>query len=256
MPTPGEYTKIYLQENANPFTTDLTAASTEKPTKLIVGAQIVDREGNPVTLAEWRSHKYSTKAMLMDMVQTLMTQQPDGGLYYKVTDGGTTTYKPITWQDLEIVNQDPATTTGDISDPDYYVYITLKKSVQDANREWCLGEGKKDFADDQAVINYLREVLGHAMVWTTGQTYYYETIRHLGYVNNGEVEQTNPAAYGIVRNHIYRIMLNSVAGLGCPVFDPKEIIIPEESAPAEAVLSADIKVLQWRVVSQEFDITW
>ena len=98
-------------------------------------------------------------------------------------------------------------------------------------------------------------MLGHVLVWGSGNTYYNFDIRHLA----AEPQDESVAAagyYGIVRNHIYRITVKSVEGLGVPVFDPSEIITPEEKTEAEAMLSAEIKILQWRVVAQDYELTW
>lgn len=59
---------------------------------------------------------------------------------------------------------------------------------------------------------------------------------------------------GVVRNHIYDLTLNSIKGIGTPVFDPKDVIIPERPEDEELYyLAAQINVLAWKLVSQTVD---
>lgn len=50
--------------------------------------------------------------------------------------------------------------------------------------------------------------------------------------------------YGVVRNHVYKVAVNSVVGLGVP---GNEIITPEDN---ETFLGATLDVLNWRIVRQ------
>ena len=87
------------------------------------------------------------------------------------------------------------------------------------------------------------------MVWNTGMTYYYFDVKHLG-------ASGSPAYYGIVRNHIYKTTVTSVTGLGTPVYDPDQIIEPEKPKYNESLIQADIRILQWRIVSQDYELEW
>lgn len=86
---------------------------------------------------------------------------------------------------------------------------------------------------------YLAKQIGHAQIHKGGLTYYYFPIRHLG--NGGE---TNAGYYGVVRNHIYNCTITKIAGLGTAVYDPKEVIYPENrrmkrpSSPPRSASSA------------------
>lgn len=101
----------------------------------------------------------------------------------------------------------------------------------------------------KAVNDYIFDRINHVRVWEGGQTYYFFDVKHLGAVNSvGE--------YGIVRNHIYRTTVNSIEGLGTPVYDPDQVIIPEQNEYDESIVTADIKILQWRVVESSYDIKW
>ena len=81
-----------------------------------------------------------------------------------------------------------------------------------------------------------------------GMTYYYTPIRHLA---NSKTEW---GYYGVVRNHSYRITINTISGFGTPVYNPDEIIVPVIPKDTETYLAARINVLSWRVVTSGVDL--
>ena len=87
-----------------------------------------------------------------------------------------------------------------------------------------------------------------ADIRVNGKTYYYVPIRHLG------AAATNPAYYGVVRNHYYQINLQSLKGFGSSVYNPDREIKPVIPAEETSFLAAQINVLQWRVVSQDVNL--
>lgn len=81
-----------------------------------------------------------------------------------------------------------------------------------------------------------------------GMTYYYTPIRHLA-------ETTNKwGYYGVVRNHSYRITINTISGFGTPVYNSDEDIEPVIPKDTETYLAARINVLSWRVVPNGVDL--
>ena len=81
-----------------------------------------------------------------------------------------------------------------------------------------------------------------------GMTYYFTPIRHLAQ------NKTEMGYYGVVRNHSYRITINTISGFGTPVYDPDEIIDPVIPKDTETYLAARINVLSWRVVPSSVDL--
>ena len=77
-----------------------------------------------------------------------------------------------------------------------------------------------------------------------GKCYYQVPIKH-----NQAVD--DDVAYGTVRNHIYELTLSKIAKLGNPVFDANEklVLIPGEEK--NYYVSAELKILKWRVVTQD-----
>lgn len=235
VPEAGEWSDpLYIQENAAPA--DNNTAAPFYPTKIIMAAQLCDSKGNALSLAEWGNKIYTiqgVKNMLCNVLHDL----------YKEEDGQQVSIKP---GDIEFVYDDPTNTA---KEENYYVYVTLTSAAKQGT--WSLYDGKNyKPLNATEVQTYIRDNTNHVKVWTTGYSYYWFDIRHLG------SSPTVPGYVGIVRNHIYRIIVNSVAGLGCPVFDPRQEIIPEENTPNESLISAEVKILQWRIVTQSYDVTW
>ena len=81
-----------------------------------------------------------------------------------------------------------------------------------------------------------------------GMTYYFTPIRHLAQ------NKTEMGYYGVVRNHSYRITINTISGFGTPVYNPDEVIDPVIPKDTETFLAARINVLSWRVVPSSVDL--
>lgn len=231
IPTSEESTKTtYLQENANGYSTDKKAAAPDYATKVIIAAQLVNADGTDKTLAKWLNGYYTlegVKTAMANMLPDLYTQG-ENGEYVRVKPG-----------DLTLKQ---ATIEGAKK---YYAQAT----VETENKIWYekIGDEYKEITDD--VNNgYIYTKLGYALVWTTGKTYYYFDIQHLG--KEGSVGWN-----GVVRNHIYKTDITSIAGLGTPVYDPDEEIFPE-TPTKESIISAKVNILSWRIVSHDYELVW
>lgn len=88
-----------------------------------------------------------------------------------------------------------------------------------------------------------------ARYYKEGKCYYFVNI------DQSSVASATAHTYdGVVRNHIYELALNSIQGIGTPVFDPEDVIIPEKPEDETLwYLAARINVLAWKLVSQTID---
>lgn len=238
---------VYLHENAGAAEGDQP-----QPTKVIIAAQLLNEKGEPFEIAEWAYRKYTLKNLKTVFAnEVLRLYKKDGASYVKI-EPKELDFK--TAQELE---------TGE---NDYYVYPVLASGV-DKDGYWYLkvdgiegeesdkvkeGEDNKNFTllTSQQANDYLRDRINHVMVWKGGNTYYYLNIRHLG------IDESKPGYWGVVRNHLYKVNISKLEGLGTPVYNPDEIIHPEQPEGDESILSAEVKILQWRIVSQDYDLTW
>ena len=238
----AEPATIYLQENANQYSAEGEEAAPGYATKIIIAAQLVNEDGSKLELAEWAHSKYTLPQLLTKLCATSFNN-----LYKKTVANGTVTYTQIkesditfaTAYDLGLSEEDEAA---------YYVYPILSATGKAAT--WTLGNNpdSAELTIDQ-VNNYLRDAVNHVKVWNNGYTYYFFDIYHLG-------AEESPAYFGIVRNHLYIANLKSISGLGTPVYDPSETIYPEKTETDSSIVIAEIKILQWRVVSEDYNVTW
>lgn len=83
--------------------------------------------------------------------------------------------------------------------------------------------------------------------WEDGICYYIVNIRHT-------VNKDGNNIYGVVRNHTYRVSINSIAGLGTPG-GPGDHDQPENPDPnSESYVAATVEILPWHVVDFSVDV--
>ena len=93
-----------------------------------------------------------------------------------------------------------------------------------------------------------KNIVDRALVWKSGMTYYYYEIIHNGTGSN--------ATKGVVRNHIYKTTVAKIAGLGTPVYDPDQVIYPEKPDENDHYIAAEIDILSWRIVENNYNLEW
>ena len=247
MPATGQFATTYLLENASPYSG--TLLNPEHPTQVIVAAQLVTENGTPVELAEWGYKKYTQPDLLKYLVTNIISK---GRYYKKVSD---TNYVSLQPGDLKFISASQYYPSGLPTNVErYYSYIVLSTDENTSWYQWN-GEGEAPTAttvvpvQPSTINDYILNNVGYTMMWNSGYTYYYFDIRHLG-------ESNSPAFYGVVRNHIYEATVKTLYGYGTPVCDPDEIIIPQAPKYEEVILAAEIRILQWRVVSSDYEFNW
>lgn len=236
---------VYVNENASPYASDITTSegnSASTPTKVIISAQLVGKDGNALEFAE-----YGSTRTTIDGLKKLFAN--NCGLYKKVEVEGKTKFVKITPEELTVKT---ATEVGETSDqngkPDIEKPGRYKSYVQlatDEDSKWYASntEDAQPLTANEA--NAQLQGLGSAKVWKDGHTYYYFEIRHFG------------DKIGVVRNHIYDATITKLAGLGTPVYDPDEIIYPEKPEEGEkSFIAARINILSWRVVKNDVELNW
>jgi len=78
--------------------------------------------------------------------------------------------------------------------------------------------------------------------WKGGRCYFYVPVEHLA------------SKVGIVRNHWYLLDVTSVSGLGTPVADEEEPIIPTIIEEQTYYVAAQIHILAWKMISQSVSL--
>lgn len=180
-----------------------------------------------IDIARWLS-KYYTIADLKTKIATYLANSLQTDV-----DGPRT---PIKAEQLYFVKSETSS---------YRVHVALTKEA--AALTWVDYQGNK--ADVDKVIAAVPE----AQIWKDGMCYYFTSILHSPKPANAETGALTPA---IIRNHWYQLSINSITGLGTPVFDPTEPVDPTrpDDTEQEWYLDAQINVLAWRIVTQGVDL--
>ena len=208
-----------------------------KNTKVILKAQLQYEEGQPMEVAKWYGNDYVGREQLVNAVRGTLVSK-----YYSRTigDNADTTYTSIQYEDLMIVN-------GTGSDAELYqVYFQLKTDATGYGEDkvWCERSGSKFTTIDKAKLNNdIKTTIGTALLYPSGETYYFTDIKHFG------------DKKGVVRNHVYDINIRTISGYGTPVIS--DIVIPNPEIPVEdqeTFVSAQINILSWKIVENNVDL--
>ncbi|MBE6290429.1 MAG: hypothetical protein E7100_09415, partial [Bacteroidaceae bacterium] len=213
------------------------------PTELVVAATLkVDNAATP--LVKFMSDVYTQADFETVLYNTIYTQ------YYTRTGAGTT--------------EDPYVYTSVAPGKFKYTYASNTPSGK------VKFEGK-DIADYEAVVTMeytgsekLYEYAGaektftplpfKVQYWAGGKTYYHIPIIHNDEVTVGTGTAAHPL-YGIVRNHLYKVNINSITGLGTAVPNTDQVIVPvTPPEDTKTYLAADIVILKYKVVEQNVDL--
>ena len=192
--------------------------------QLLVAATLVDEIGDPIDLARWYGKNYTEAGVKDAMIATV-----DHRLYTRTGEG--TEVSPYEFAPITADNVVFSQTGQTEKNERYEVYASANPNVNYFDAAGNL----MDIEDVNVILNAIEP----AQIWKDGRTYYYTTISHFG------------NSKGMVRNHCYQILIDSVKGFGTPVYEPGFVITPEKPVDSEAVnLSARINILQWHLVNQ------
>ena len=229
-------TYVYCGEN--------TASAAADRTKVILKAKLVKEDGTAIELARWHGADYLSESDLLTAVASTLKNT----YYSGVTVGETTTYTSIDPTDLQCVVGGATGAPAGVDATE--VYFQLSTPGADKNWfEYSSANGYTAVTDE--ALNTALKAVPSGILYNDGQTYYFFDIKHLGAAGK-------PAEYGIVRNHIYSININSIGGFGSPVYAPDTKIetpqYPDEPTDQGSYVSAKVNILSWRMVSHGVEI--
>ncbi len=243
----GDVAATGHKSNYNPTT------ATSNRTQVYIKAKLVDQNGNAIDLVEWGGQHYTTSKALDAMLGVV-----NASILTCTGADGTYTYKSITPDMIKLVNAediDKANTATEVSKR-YLSYIQLTDEAEETE----FFDNDHNALTTEKVNEILAGVPG-AKVWQNGDTYYYADLTHLN-PSTATADNTEKGAFGVVRNHIYEVQLNSIFGLGTPVLIPVEKeenpdpIVPQKPTPDAYYLGARLNILSWRVVANEVKFEW
>lgn len=222
-------TYTYVGENTNYNTTDKTAYCT----KVIIKAQLQEKVGEnyqQLPLARWYATYYAGEGDLRTAVANTIQYQ-----YYWLES--TDKYVKIAPEDLAVVKE------GNL--------VKFQLSTAAESKNWYVKTGDTYTSKTKEEMNVLLGGIEKAVYYENGETLYSVDIAHLGYQLSGD----QLGDYGVVRNHIYNVVLNSFGGFGSPVYVPgANLEYPDDPYVAGEYVSAEVRVLSWRLVSQEVNV--
>ena len=239
---------LYTNENAQLTDINGNAGNAKKRTKFILKGTLCKANGDPFTIVRHLGvHFADTESEtetenLTELKKSILNQlSASGSNYYYEKNGGR---EQIGTGDLKIVIAPQL--ENEESKNNCYVYAQLTDEA--AGKTWFTSlQGGAAIENAATVINGKladKTIVDRALVWNSGMTYYYKEIMHLNGLN------------GVVRNHIYGVNVQKIAGLGTPVYKPDEIIYPEHPEENDHYIAAQINILSWRVVNENYDLEW
>ena len=210
---------------------------------LVVAAHFEDAEtGEPISLVEWRGRKYSLDGYLNFIAGNSKLSQ----YWYKTGENAYSQFSAALLAMVDDATTDWKASAQLTSAAAAYEYYTCNYDAagQPVEGSWELV--KADAAGKSPVANAVAE-FGDVQYWNGGKTYYYTPITHRT-VNSDKY-------YGVVRNHWYKVDINSISGYGTPVSNPGQAIeIPEKPVDDNSYLAADVVILEWAIVNNEVDL--
>lgn len=187
--------------------------TTGYPTKLIVSASIKNAaDDSDLEIVRVGTNEYYIKDELLTAIAAKFTAA-------SISKADATNF---TKEDFEIVKS----VAGDAKS--YESDIKIKT-------------GSEAEAGKETEVNAILDGYKKVLYWGD-KVYFYTDVEHFGTASGTDK--------GVVRNHIYQLTVNSIAGLGTPYVPGIGDITPEVPAEVTHELQARINILKWKVVSQ------
>lgn len=247
--TPFGTTPLYTCPNTPTYEEYNTQKINEKPydntlTKVLVAAKLVyydgDNNSHPADICKYRG------IQILGADNVLKQVAKDHSEYWTVDPNNASNHILLAPTDLEYTRTDFGSNSNTNTDKlkSYEVRPVLKAGVKVYKK---ISDGSFEETDSNDELNK-KLAESPVQVRNEGMTYYYTPIRHLAQ------NKTEMGYYGVVRNHSYRITINTISGFGTPVYNPDEVIDPVIPKDTETFLAARINVLSWRVVPSSVDL--
>ena len=190
-----------------------------------------ETETTSIDIAEWWGVKYTLEGLRTAIANSLASE-----LYVATETEGQYTSITSEYIAFEQVENTSKVEEG-LEEGRYWSNAVL--ATEKANTTFYNAQGVAlEASEVEAIFASIR----HAKIWSKELGgYYYLDIEHLG--------TSGVSQYGLVRNHLYDYDLTAVKGLGTPIYDGTQIIVPEKPEEEETYISAKLNVQAWKVVT-------
>ncbi len=159
-------------------------------------------------------------------------------------DGEATKYAQITADQVKVDSSDDyngyVTVVLDSEETFYSVTFNANGDVETAT--------ELTTEDVNETLDSFEDIYGEAIYYYQGDMYYLIPIEHLDNEKDDDGSLLE-ADYGVVRNHHYYVTINGIQSIGRGVYNPDEVIVPQEDMDYYYI-GAEINVLSWKVVEQ------
>lgn len=220
---------VYCGENTRAWT-----VANDIRTKVIVKARLVESDGiTPVEVVNWWGNDYIGEGTLLDVVaNTLATT------YFTSTDG--VNFVGLTPAQIKCVARNPQDKNA------YEVYFVINDDSKSLS--WYKYENNTYNTISLETLNKELSAIRPALVYKKGMTYYWTDIKHLG-------DPKTIGEFGVVRNHVYKVNISGITGYGTPVYKGNTgYIKPEKPVDISSFVSAQINILSWRMVENDYEL--
>ena len=238
----------YCGEN----TKQSTPVSTEGLTKVILKGRLLEKTDdtnyNTLEIARWYGNEYSgngdLRTAVANSLKYTLFSSSDGEHFDSIKPEDLMCVAgSVVGADAYEVGFQLSSTAGFGTNKTWYKY--------DSTQGYVLFGTVDNHESNTTATNIDLKSVQPALLYKTGQTYYIVDIEHFGNAKD------KPAYYGIVRNHVYQIDINSIKGYGSPIFDGySDVVTPEypDDEDESSYVAARINVLSWKIVKQTVDI--
>lgn len=238
-------------------------------TSVLVKATLCDAKGNGLDLVRYNGLLYKKADFLQYVLNTIDLGAGKLNLWVKtdvvVDEGNETTTTTTTYNQIDSSSVKLAYEGTNASN------VVVKSNLKEMDAEnvaitYYYKEGNDYKAYDSyeaaktALDNLLANVTIVGEAFTGGAMYYNIPIEHQAATAGTTFNGTQEGYYGVVRNHWYKLTINSLTNLGHGLFVPgegeeiEEVPIEPEDPKDAYYLGAQINILSWKVLSQGVDL--
>lgn len=237
----------YCAENTN--SSSVVTSSPSAVTSILLKAIACDKDGKELDLVRYKGLLYTKTQFFNYVLNTLQNSTQGLNAYIKKTDN---TYEQIGNEYLTWTNVADGKIKVIIDDEKVNLTTTeVTNKVMLYNKN----EGENQYTQITTITDLnknLETASKDAIAYKGGLMYYNIPIEHLNEKASTD-ESTPEGKYGVVRNHYYKVTINKLENIGKGIFDPTEVIVPQEDDKYYYV-GANINILSWKLVNQNVDL--
>ncbi len=234
----------YCRENTNTEGELRANNHNTTATCALLTAQIIDGSDNANSLVNYENQLWTVDQYKTRVLARFSGIAADTYIPWLSNDG--TNFTQITTANFEEVNAGDGLVYLKIAAaPAGYTYY-----LKDA----AAASGYTATTVDDLNTSVWKRDMSECAYFKDGMMYYSIPVEHIRKTGTFADNDYKEADYGVVRNHWYRITVNSVKNLGTAVYDPAEAILPNDANTKKYYVGAQVNILSWKVVNQTVDL--